>query len=310
MDEFRIAIPLPTDENGLVGRACPSCGDYFKVKFGTGLPTELMKCPYCQHEEDSSEFITPEQAEYARSIGMREAMERVVKPLVRQFGANLEQMNRRNRNDLFSLQFHLREEWRPIPVARYLERELETDVKCDCTLEFAVFGVFATCPDCGQLNADVVFRKSLEAASKRLRLLEGTEDKELREAILSDTLGSVVGAFDAVGKALRNAAPENYPARPKNLFQNLDALSEMLESRGSSLPGLVGDERSVRLRTLFEVRHVIEHNLGVVDERAAERVPGLSQLVGRKYVLQRAEVEAFIEDVEAFFDAIQGMVGK
>ena len=41
-----------------------------------------------------------------------------------------------------------------IQVHSYIEKQLETAGTCDqCSLEFAVYGVFASCPDCGQLNA-------------------------------------------------------------------------------------------------------------------------------------------------------------
>ena len=43
-------------------------------------------------------------------------------------------------------------------------------------LHFAVYGVFATCPDCTGMNATAVFHKSMEAARRRLSLLEGDLD--------------------------------------------------------------------------------------------------------------------------------------
>ena len=57
--------------------------------------------------------------------------------------------------------------------------KLETQVKCDnCGLEFAIYGVFASCPDCGQLNALRVFEKSIEVALKRITLIDTIEEDD------------------------------------------------------------------------------------------------------------------------------------
>jgi hypothetical protein len=80
-------------------------------------------------------------------------------------------------------------------------REL-VDQQCqECGLQFAVYGVFATCPDCTRMNAQAVFRKSMEAARRRPSLLDGDVDSEMIEGLLSDALGAAVGAFDAIGRS-------------------------------------------------------------------------------------------------------------
>lgn len=57
MSDRLIRVTLPTDESGMVGRQCPSstCGRYFKLKLGTGLPTSASHCPYCGWAGDASE---------------------------------------------------------------------------------------------------------------------------------------------------------------------------------------------------------------------------------------------------------------
>ncbi len=217
--DFSISVPIPTDERGLVGRRCPACLRYFKLKLGTGLPTETCNCPYCEHASDISDFTTPEQEEHVRSVGLREAQERILKPMMRRFGESLKSIERATSGGLIQIRVEVRDDWRSIPLALYREREVETGITCEaCGLEFAVYGVFAACPDCKGMNASTVFHKSLEAASKRLILLDGDLDTEIAEALLSDALGSAVGAFDAVGKELRRRFPSLLPSRPRNLF--------------------------------------------------------------------------------------------
>ena len=296
MGERTIQVSLPTDEKGMVGRQCPSmeCGQYFKLKPGTGLPIEDCGCPYCGTRADSSEFLTPDQVEYAKSVVAKQVLE----PTLRDFKRNIEALNRPSRNSLIDIRFSV-----SLPTFRvhsYRESDIETPVTCtNCGLEFAVFGVFAFCPDCGQLNAFEVFDACLEVCRRRLRLLDLPEtaaDPELVKAVLVDAIGSAVAAFDALGKKLRQARPDMFPDRPKNLFQNLAALDRSLDkATGAGLAARLGADGFDNLVRLFQVRHVYEHNLGVVDEEFVAKVPAYRHLKGWLYPLSREDVERLVE---------------
>jgi hypothetical protein len=303
---FSIDVPIPTDERGLVGRRCPACLDYFKLKLGTGLPTETCHCPYCGYAADISEFTTPEQEEYVRSVGMREAQERILKPMMRRFGESLKGIERATSRGPIQIRVEVRDQWRSIPLALYREREVETDVTCQaCGLQFAVYGVFATCPDCTGMNASAVFRKSMEAAHRRLSLLDGDLDSGMIEGFLSDALGAAVGAFDAVGKELTRRFSGFLPSTPRNLFQNIEALSATLgQTTEGALAEVLGKEQYKGLVRMFQVRHVYEHNLGVVDAEAIKKAPDLAAWRGRKYVLARNELEAFLRSLEEVYDVV------
>jgi hypothetical protein len=60
-DKVHIQVAFPLDENGMIGRECPKCSEYFKLKFGTGLPITICTCPYCSHEGDGREFFKKHQ---------------------------------------------------------------------------------------------------------------------------------------------------------------------------------------------------------------------------------------------------------
>ena len=174
MSTKTLEISIPTDENGMLGRECPDkgCERFFKIKPGTGLSTSDMICPYCERRADLSEFTTKEQLEYAQSI----AIKQIAEPLLGKFKRNVESLNRGS-NGLFALNFSV-----AIPrfnVKDYREEEVETEVICDsCGLEFSVFGIFASCPDCGRLNAFAVLEKSFEVSTKRLKLANQGDAKK------------------------------------------------------------------------------------------------------------------------------------
>ena len=191
-------------------------------------------------------------------------------------------MNRGQRGGLFSLEFSVK---RPgIRVHSYLEKQLETEVTCDrCGLEFAVYGVFASCPDCGQLNALKVCLASLETAKKKLTLSKDQSlDADLRRDILRDALGGANGAFDAFGKALRALRTSLNPKAKSNLFQDIEALDQELQATG--MPGieqLIGRSNWEQIKWFFQARHIYAHNAGVVDARFVAKQPAYTNMMGR-----------------------------
>ena len=309
--DMNIKVSLPSDEQGFIGRECPKCYKYFKVKFGTGLPTSICHCPYCGYTGDHNEFFTKDQIEYAKSIALREVMGRVVEPGLRKLERSFKELERATRGGFIQIKIKTKRSPMIFPLKYYQEKEVETYVTCDnCGLEFAVYGIFANCPDCGKLNALIIFKKSIEVARKRIHLLDVIKgENELREAILEDALSGGVSTFDALGKVLQSRYPDIFPQRPKNLFQNLKALSDALsKSIGKSLSDIIGRENFEFLFKMFQVRHIYEHNMGVIDDDFVRKVPNLGHLKGRKYPLKQDEIEKLLAVVLGTGDKILKIV--
>lgn len=301
----RIDIKLLTDERGLIGRECPACEKYFKVKIGTGLRTTDCICPYCGHTAVNDDFFTKDQMDYMLSYGAREVMG----PALRDLQRTIQKMGRSTGG---SIQIKTTTTGLDFPLKHYKEKSLETQVACDaCGLEFAIYGVFANCPDCGRLNALTILFKSIEVAGKGLRFLDSTEqsEAELRERILSDALSNGVSSFDGFGKALRTKYPSAFPAQPRNLFQNILLLSGVIEeSLGKSLQVLMGDLTFKFLVKWFQVRHIYEHNMGVIDEDFTQKVEGFNHLLGRKFPLSQDEITRFLEYLKNTSEQIVSML--
>jgi hypothetical protein len=304
-DTTEISVNIPPDENGMAGRQCPSldCGRYFKLKPGTGLPDVDTGCPYCGTRGSALDFSTADQIEYAKSVAVKE----VLGPLLEDFKHNIEGLNRPLRGSLISLKFTV--DLPTFQTHSYNEADVETPVTCsNCTLEFAVFGIFASCPDCGHLNAYDVFQACLEACRRRLGLLDIADtsaDAGLVKAILTDTLGSAASTFDALGKTLRQAHPSIFPDKPRNIFQNLSALDQALLATGAGLEARLGADGQADLVRLFQIRHVYEHNLGVVDDDMIAKVPGYAHLKGRLCPLTREDVERVVELLDKLASSLQ-----
>lgn len=294
-DTVTISVEFPTDEQGLIGRECPNCGNYFKLKPGTGLPTTSCSCPYCEHTGVSSDFFTQEQIEYLESV----AAKRFIEPLLRDFQEGLKRLESSS-NSYF--QIRVSGEAIDFPIKYYSERDVETNVTCDnCSLVFAVYGVFARCPDCTRLTSMSIFKKSLEVARKRLNLVDRipTDERELADALLADTLSAGVAAFDSLGKRLRGEYPALLPSKPRNLFQNLEALSDALESSiNSPLEEILGSKEYAEVYEMFQVRHLWDHSFGEIDEDFIAKTKTDRAMLRKKYELSKAQVLTFLDRIE------------
>ncbi|MEZ4503642.1 MAG: hypothetical protein R3C39_13535 [Dehalococcoidia bacterium] len=299
-----VSVTLPLDDEGMLGRQCPGplCGRYFKVKPDTGHEGETLACPYCGTVADPQNFATEEQIQYATDV----AAGKFVDSLFDRIERTADRFNRQQRGGLLNLQMKVHRD-RFVP-RRYTEHELETGVTCDnCGLEFAVYGVFASCPDCQRLNALTTCLTSLEVARKRVRLSEDPNiDADLRRQFPRDALRDSVAAFDSYGKALRAKHPGRVRSRAKtNLFQDLDALDvELLAAGLPTIETILSPDEATSLKWFFQARHVYEHNAGVVDDRFVNRIPEAVSIRGQLLPLPEASLLGGVDAVDKLARAL------
>lgn len=288
---MNVSVTIPLDENGMMGRECLECKQYFKLKPGTGLETYNCHCPYCDYEGKSDTFWTQAQLEYARSIAIQQAFNKIVKPELDKLKNSFKQLERNSRNSLIQFKIKTTGNNFRFPIKYYSEQELETNLTCDnCGLKFAIYGVFSNCPDCNKTNAFLIYEKSLEVIKKKLEIFSKPEiPDDILEISLSSILTSAISAFDGLGKELRNKKPGHYPSKPRNLFQNIYVLNEKMNN-------LISENHSDynELIKWFQVRHIFEHNMGVVDDDCVKKVSQLYTLKGRKYNLTISKLDDFI----------------
>ena len=295
MSKHTIQISIPKDDEGFVGRECLECKRYFKIKPGTGLPTQYCHCPYCDYEGDQNTFWTQDQIDYSQSVGKQVAYEKFIEPLLDDFAESLKRLESPTRGGLFQVKITTSKTKPFFPIKYYDETELETHLTCNnCKLDFAIYGVFSRCPDCRQLNAFSVFEKSLEVCKKQIDLFSQFQnDRDIELANLKFILSNSISSFDGLGKELRKKLTEKFPTRPKNLFQNIDELERILiQNFNLDIKTRLTDYQF--LRQMFQIRHIFEHNMGVVDVEFVKKVPNLSHLIDRKYPLTLSEVQIFL----------------
>lgn len=307
-DQYTMQVTPPSDAEGRVARECPN-GDcspgYFKVKSGTGITggqTEAF-CPYCRHAAAPGDFTTKEQLRYAKDMVAREAHDGIERMLKSALGLGHSNRRTLGRGGLVSMELSYKPGTRPM-VRRPFEDQVQRDVICPhCRLDHSVFGLATWCADCG---ADI-FLTHVDAELAVVAAMLGDLDRR-RETLgrriaakdLENCLEDVVSIFEAVLKIIvrralrkRGATPEEIEQAFRqigNRFQNVERTAAYLseEFKLPSLPGLSLEER-VRLGRIFEKRHPITHNLGVVDRKYLENAAAAAR-EGREVSVTPAEI--------------------
>jgi len=286
----RFNIPIKADKDGYLGRECPvkTCKGYFKITPGTGLKGPIpCHCPYCGHAGEMSDFTTKAQIEYAKSLVIRQVTDAVHEDL-----KDIE-FNHPPRGPFgIGISMKVTRDG-PHPIRYYREKELETEVVCDqCTLRYAIYGVFGWCPDCGAHNSSQILGKNLELAKKQLALA-ASQGKDLAEHLVGDALENIVSAFDGFGREICERKGTEIR------FQSLSgARKRVQEVFGFDFAeGLAAGEWDTAGR-VFQKRHLLAHKMGVIDDDYVQKAHDPGVIVGRKVRVTADEVAAAIGIVE------------
>ena len=301
MDHLRrlgdgISVPIAADENGFIGRECPqqACEGYFKIVLGTGLEGEGLPChcPYCGHTGPQEDFCTEDQIEYATSVASRQITDAVYKDLKRL------EFDHKPAGD-FGLGFSMKvRPGRLTPIYHYREKQLETEVVCSsCTLRYAVYGVFAFCPDCGEHNSLQILDENLKVVEKILDLAAGVE-AAVAGNLIQNALEDCVSAFDGFARELCQvySGKASRPVEAQRIsFQNLDGAQVTLRKLfGIDLDAGISAAEWREVTASFQKRHLIAHKLGVVDQDYINKTGDRRAVVGRKVAIGASEVRRMV----------------
>ena len=286
----QFSIPITADEDGYLGRECPQdeCLGYFKITPGTGIQgPSPCHCPYCGHSGDSKTFFTQEQIDYARSVVIRQVSDAIHKDL-----KTLEFDHKPRGSFGIGISMKVTQGQRR-PIQHYREKELETHVVCNqCSLRYAIYGVFGWCPDCGAHNSLQILAKNLELSKKELALAESAE-KELADHLVGDALKNVVSAFDGFGRETTSTKGSEVH------FQNLRGCRRnVLEKFGFDFGDAITSEQWNFVCRVFQKRHLLAHKMGVIDDEYVQKANDAGAIAGRKVQVSRDEVISSIGLVE------------
>ena len=254
----------------------------------------VLYCPYCGHEGDRQQFFTPEQVEYAKSL--------ILRHITGMFQQQLKKLERRPDPHAF-LSIGISVTPGALPeISTYEENRLKQHVVCPhCHANYAVYGVSFTCPRCGE--GTLLWH--LESTEHEIHALLDMPDEILaqldarsQEKLIEHALEDVVSFWEGYLKSLyRHAVRRRYdPDKAAQLerqigttFQRLPGATERFsKDLGIDILADAAPDDIELLTRVFNKRHVLSHNLGLVDERFLAQTH-MAQQVGQEIEVTREE---------------------
>jgi hypothetical protein len=268
------SIPLKPDADGMVGRECPSIDcqpRYFKIgsrkASSEGQSNNDLLCPYCGNKAHYNRFATKEQTEYVKSLVIRYGYQQISNMVRNNLGSV-----KTSNNGLFKISLEYKTGAIP-SVRHYAEKELKRIVECDhCSQQYAVYGIAKFCPSCGKGNLKVHLIRSCEGVKSLVEAYQDFCEKHGREVaynLLGNCLEDCVSIFEGFLKIIYKKLNK---ANIGNSFQNLSKANDLFKAENVELLAVLAVEEKEFMELQFAKRHVITHNLGIVDSKFAKQV--------------------------------------
>lgn len=292
-----VSVDIKPDDGGFMGRECPNCEKYFKIKPGTGIPDYSdCYCPYCHHFGPQDEFWTKQQIEYAQFVVLNKFTGDLLK--------SMKKLERKpNRNQSISIGISVK--GRPTPITYYTEKELEEKVTCSaCTLEYTIYGAFGYCPDCGIHNSKQIVVANFDLILKILDLAKGAT-AEIREKLIENALEDCISAFD--GFAREHCSRLN----DKISFQNIaNARGKLIADHGFDIAKGLSENDWDFVMAQFQKRHLLAHKMGIIDEEYVTKTSISNDEIGKKVKIIESDVNNLIEALSTIISNITSNVQR
>lgn len=297
-----VSIPLEADEKGYIDKQCPSedCEFLFKVHsddWTNIFKNEAVWCPMCRHEAPAQQWFSIAQVEHAKAQALKLLEGEIHNALM----TDAEKFNRRqSKNGFFTMSMKVdggRVQTSVIPAKAAEEMQLE--IQCEvCDSRYAVIGNAFFCPACGHNSVTRNYSDALKKIQVkrdnlgiiRQALIESTGKDEAEvtcRSLLETCISDGVVAFQKFCEGLY----VEFGEPPFNAFQRLDQGSELWEKeiRHGYGDWLDQDELQ-RLKVLYQKRHILAHNDGLVDAQYIKKSGDGTYKEGQRIVVSERDI--------------------
>lgn len=260
-----------------------------RMRYVPGTPGTV--CPYSGTRADDAEFMHPDDrkaalktVEHAALQDMRDAFSDMLAGVARGSKAlTYKPGPRANR-----------------PRPRFGRRDLMRLLVCDCCgRDYGVFAIALFCPDCGAPNLALHFAREAELVGQQVDLAEvsGKDRQELAYRLLGNAHEDVLTAFEATLKVahahmVRGRPAGSVPVKPVgNDFQSIEKGRKRFDEFSFDPFAELDAKEFAALSLNIQKRHLIGHNLGVVDAKFAQHATEAK--LGETVELVAADIRSF-----------------
>ena len=97
----------------------------------------------------------------------------------------------------------------------------------------------------------------------------------------------------------------------RNIFQNLDEGTRLFNQiYGFTYLDILGDYKMNKLKILFNKRHLLEHNSGIIDKSYILKTGDHSQQIGQRIIIKKSDVQFMIESIILLAEQIKDQCSK
>lgn len=321
LDGMKMSIPVEihADEDGYIDRQCPNADCLYDFKIlETDLLSDLVRdekmwCPSCGHTAEADAWFSEEQANNLQERAYAEVGNLINKAMV----DDAKKWNRKQkRNQFLSISVKVKRQNKTIVLPAKPNDAMQLRIKCDfCSCNYAVIGSTHFCPACGETSAKQIFEQSAQTIRVIIERIEEicavTKDlddqKNLNRAFVEDALKKCVTIFQVFVESIIDGQ-KSAPNYRSNLFQNLSAGSDYFsENFGSGYSDFIGEDNIHALNVLFQKRHLLTHNDGIVDQRYLDKSSDSSIKTGQRIVVKNSDVSECLLLVEKLGEKIEAI---
>lgn len=300
MGKISIPVEIQSDDKGFYDRQCPNekCEYIFKIDMGDWtekVSDDEVFCPMCGHSASSDQWYTFEQLDAIEEIAASYAQSLISNELNKTF----EKMASDFRNNKFvriTYNPKLKLSFINNPIGQRPEWELE--IVCEkCKTKYSVIGSAYFCPCCRNNSVKRVFNESLDTIEKMIESMTSLNKTfEIRygkdkaetmcRSLIEGNISEIVSAFQKLAADIYSKLPPTISVRV-NDFQIIEKGSLLFKVKtGKEYNDWLNDQEIGELIVLFQKRHLLEHNGGIVDERYISTSKDNSYRIGQRIVVK------------------------
>lgn len=312
-ETIKIPMTFQSDEKGYLDRQCPNRNCEFVFKINMEDWKEKIHgdvhCPMCGYIASNDQWYTNEQIAVIRKNARNYAVSMVQSMLNKSF-SRLANSTRNNKYIKIVYKPSKKISIRNNPIGQ--REEWNLDITCEqCGTRYSVIGSAYFCPCCGYNSVEQVFSDSISRIEKMIKAQDFMYEKladeygvdeanKMCRSMLEGTLGDIISAFQKFAKEnLVHKSELDISKIKVNDFQIISKGNDLYDKHlRKAYSTCLSEDELTFMNILFQRRHILEHNDGIVDEKYIEKSNDLSYAIGQRIIVKKEDIICLVEIIK------------